>query len=172
MIGFGWLARDKYPELKPYYNDRNLQMLAGWAVICVFLDYFNIMKIGNVAHVMGAAGGALVALSFIRKMWIARIGLIIVTIAAFIPVYWNPRSPNWNFAKAYDAHGRKDYDTAIRFYHRCDELGMSDMAVWHNIAIIEGYRQHKPEYKAAIARLRKIAPNDAAVVVRDYGEPN
>ncbi len=171
IVGFGWIVRESDPELKRYFSDRILMTFAGWGVLCIVLDQLGVLPVANVAHISGAAAGALIGLIETKKMWLARIGVVVMAVVAFVPVYWNPLSTDWLFAKAYKAHGRKDYDTAIRFYRRCDELGLRDMAVWHNIAIIEGQRKHLPEYKEAIMRLRKLAPNDATVVVQEFGEP-
>ena len=171
IIGFGWLAREKYPNLRPYFSDRTLQIFAGWAVLCVFLDYFNIQHIGNVAHIMGAASGALVALAFIRKQWIAQVGLLLVAGAAIIPVYYSPLSAQWNFEMGYKATVRRDLDSAIRYYHQCIIRGYDSYEPWYNIALIEGQRGHTAEYKTAIKELRRIKPSETAGLVQEFGDP-
>jgi len=161
IIGFGWLARDKFPEIRPYFNDRTLQIMAGWAVLCVFLTYFNIQNVANVAHIMGAAAGALIALSFIRKMWIAQIGLVLIAIAAIVPVYWNPRSPEWNFAKGSEALQKKDYKSALLKYRRSAELDPSTWETWYNIALIDVTLGDDKNLVDDLAMLRKLNPNEA-----------
>ncbi len=173
IIGFGWLARDKYPEIRPYFNDRTLQIMAGWAVLCVFLTYFNVQNVANVAHIMGAAAGALIALSFIRKMWIAQIGLVLVAIAAIVPVYWNPRSPDWNFAKGSEALQKKDYKAALLKYRRSAELEPNIWETWYNIALIDVTLGNDKSLVDDLAMLRKLNPKEAENFMKNLlGKPS
>lgn len=171
IIGFGWLAREKYPNLRPYFNDRTLQIFAGWGVLCIFLDYFKIQAIGNVAHIMGAVAGALVALAFIRKLWMAQVGLVLVTAAAIVPVYYSPLSPGWNFQKGYAASQKGDLGSAVQYYHQSIERGYVGFEPWYNIALSEGKRDNASGYKEAIIQLRKIKPAMAEELVQEFGEP-
>ena len=173
IIGFGWLARDKFPEIRPYFNDRTLQIMAGWAVLCVFLTYFNIQNVANVAHIMGAAAGALIVLSFIRKMWIAQIGLVLIAIAAIVPVYWNPRSPDWNFAKGTAAFVKRDYVNASKSYRRSVELEPEMWEAWYNICLIDATLGNDVKLVEDLANLRKQNSVEAEKFVKELlGKPS
>lgn len=170
MVGFGWLAREKLPELKPYFTDDTVKWFAGWGVICIFLSYFKILNVGNMAHAMGAVAGGLIALAFVQKKWIARVCLVAVTALAIVPVYWTPWGSQWNFHRGIMAHKQKNYDGAIRYYRRSAELNPGELGAWINIAMIEGYRGHTAEYKDALDHVKMISPEEAKSLISDYGD--
>ena len=172
MIGFGWIARVKYPRLAPYFNDRNAQVFAGWALLCVILTYFKVMHVGNAAHVMGAVVGVLAGLMLVKKPWLPMIGIVALAVCAIVPVYYNPLSPDWNFYQGIRAHDRKDLGAALRFYHRSIERGFDDPAAWHNIALIEAYQKHRPEFVHALQELGKIDAKDAADLAKEFTIPD
>lgn len=169
IIGFGWLAREYYPNLKPYFDDRTLAIFAGWGVICIFLDYFKLQNIGNVAHGMGSVCGALISLSFIKRAWLARVGLVFISVAAIVPVYWNPLSADWNFKMAYRASARNDFDLAIKMYKRSIELEPTLAEAWNNIALIELERGREKEFANAMTQLRKQDPKMADDLLESFG---
>jgi GlpG protein len=161
IIGYGWIARIRIPGLSRYFTNQTLQIFAGWAVICVFLDLFHVSNIGNVAHISGAAAGALITLAFIQRRWYAYVALPFMTGLAFVPVYWNPRSPEWNFHKGIVAHDKKDYDAAIRYYQRSAELDPELWESWYNIALMDAGRQDTAKFMEALAKVRKLKPAEA-----------
>ena len=122
---------------------------------------------------MGAAAGALIALSFIRKMWIAQIGLVLVAIAAIVPVYWNPRSPDWNFAKGAEALQKKDYKAALLKYRRSAELEPNIWETWYNIALIDVALGNDKNLVDDLAMLRKLNPKEAENFMKNLlGKPS
>ena len=171
IIGFGWIVREKYPNLKPYFSDRTLRIFAGWAVLCVVLTFAKVWNIGNVAHIMGAVAGAIAGLMFVKKPWLPAIGLLVLSVCAIIPVYWSPQSADWNFEKGYKTNDRKDPDTAIRFYRRSIELELDDSAPYRNIALIEAQQGRVKEFKQALEALRKVSPKQADELAKDFAEP-
>ena len=171
IVGFGWIARDKYPDLRPYFNDRLLQICAVWGVACIFLTYFHIQNVANVAHIMGLASGLLIAWTFIKKKVLAGVGLAFVAGAAIVPVYYSPFSADWNFFQGVKAHDRKDLTSALRYYHRSVDLGFDDPAAWHNIVLIEASRQHRSEFEHAMQELKKIDPKDADELMKSFTSP-
>lgn len=170
MIGFGWVAREHFPSFKPYFGDDTVKLFAGWGVICIFLSYFKVLNVGNMAHAMGAVSGGLIALAFIKKNWFARIGLVLATVLAMVPIYYNPYSDEWAFAKGIAADKARNYDLAVKFYRRSAELNPAVWETWANIANIEGSRGHKAGYKDALEHVKALSPNNARILISEYGD--
>ena len=125
------------------------------------------MHVGNIAHLSGAAVGALVGLMLVRKPWLPMAGVIFMAAVAIVPVYWNPLSPVWNFDQGYKS---SDPTKAIQFYRRSMDRGFEGPEAWHNIAINEARLGHAKEYKDALDHLKKINPKDASEFPDDINE--
>jgi membrane associated rhomboid family serine protease len=58
FLGFMWPRRTD-PRLQPFVRPATVQLFAFWFVLCMVLTVARIWQVGNVAHAVGAATGAL-----------------------------------------------------------------------------------------------------------------
>ena len=172
LAGFGWIAREHRPYLKGIFTDRTLQLFAFWGVLCIFLDIFKIMPIGNVAHIVGFGFGALAALVMFKKSALATFGAIVLFAAAFVPVYWCPKSEAWVYVQGTRAMENRDYNRAIPPLKRSLEMGYNSSEVWFSLAGIYGYQRKSDEYRDALKQLGRVGPSYVKEVTDQYGDPD
>lgn len=173
MFGFAWLTKDRFPEMAKVTNQKTFNVFVGWGILCIFLSYFNILNVGNVAHVSGLIFGGLVGAWIVhptRKVLIGH-GVALLTICAVTSLFWNPLSPEWVGMQAIRAHERKDYNSAIYYYQRYLDVGGD--VVWGRRALAElyGFKQDKVRYREAISLLKVVDFEAMREVIKDYGEP-
>lgn len=171
LFGFGWVGRRRFPEFAKTVNDRTVQMFVFWGLLCVFLTYSKVMRIGNVAHLTGALlGGALAGLIVQPRLRLAlSAAIVLMTCGSVAVLFWNPRSLYWVADRADAARDRGDYATAISLYKRTLDLDANPAWTWESLARVYGESHMQPEFKFAVEQLRQYDPADANRYERVYG---
>jgi GlpG protein len=97
MVGLMWIGRMRYETWGNIMTRQTIQLMVGWALLCIVTTYFHIMAIANSAHVSGLIFG--LSLSWIwlapRKRWIWAVPLAATLIIAGMGVWWMPWSSDW-----------------------------------------------------------------------------
>jgi len=63
LFGLLWVGRRWHREFYMVCDDRVVQILLGWFVLCIFLTYLNVMPVANIAHGAGLLFGVLYGLA-------------------------------------------------------------------------------------------------------------
>ena len=173
IFGFGWLARDKYPELKRIVTPQVINLFLIWMFICFPLTWLHILTIGNAAHVSGLLFGISIAAAFaVRLKPILSVAAVILLIGASVAVmFYSPWSMDWTSHRALAAHRAHRYAEAVRMYRKTLDLGADPKWVWHNLAEILGVLGPREAYSDAILRLRELDAGSAKEVEADHGPP-
>jgi membrane associated rhomboid family serine protease len=173
IFGFGWISRDRLPELKRVVPDRVVSMFLIWLVACFPLTMLGILRVANAAHVSGLLFGMAIAAVFVLRyrLLLTAPGLALLLACAVVPLFWAPWSREWVSAQAGIAHTQHDYPRAVALYRRSLQMGGDRTWAWHNLAVIYGYTHDASNYADALERLRQLDPGSAREVETDYGPP-
>lgn len=163
IFGFMWMTKNHFESFKEVLPERTVIIFVAWLFICLASTLLKIWEVGNAAHFSGLFFGIVVAEQFIlkRKVYLAKIAGAILLCAAVIPLFWCPWSVHWVSRRAYQAHSKKDYATAISYYRRSLELGQDPAWVWTNLAIAYKEAGAESDYEEAVKNLEKIDENAA-----------
>lgn len=99
-------------------NQKTINLFFIWLLLCMVLTKFNILQIGNSAHVFGLLWGTIIALTQsneIRKKWGIRCLTLGLVVSSFL---WNPFAVSWLSHQAYALHIDGKVDTAIPLYEK------------------------------------------------------
>lgn len=106
MFGFLMVARHRYSDLYAVCDNRTVQLMIVWALICIPLTYQRIWPIANLAHFSGLGFGILMAKSLFatrhRSRWFG--GFVLAALLALTPMLYAPWVQNYRFVKTHP-HG-------------------------------------------------------------------
>ena len=168
MFGLLWAGRGAYPSWSAVATRNNLNLFIGWGVLCVFLTYTNIMRIGNGAHAGGFLFGLCIGWLFVAPRrrpiwWMPLAGLMAVCVLALT---WVPWSPDWKwrqYSQAFDKASRAfeshDYPQSIALFEQAlthmphEESAERNIEyAWHNM-VAAALKRNDP--KAAEAAMKQ-----------------
>lgn len=173
LLGFGWVARARYPEFRLVMPDRIIRGFLIWFFVCIGITMAGIMRIGNEAHLGGLLFGVLTARLILMRpvrAWVP-IGLAALTSLSVLPLAWCPWSMVWTSVQAERAHQERRYAEAAGWYHRSLALGQDPTWVWYGLAGIYGYQEAEADYANALRNLRQVSPERADEIQQRYGPP-
>ncbi len=102
MFGFLMVARHRYSDLYNVCDNRTVQLMIAWALICIPLTYLKIWPIANLAHFSGLGFGILMAKSLFatkhRSWWFG--GFVLAALLALTPMFYAPWVKNYRFIKS------------------------------------------------------------------------
>jgi GlpG protein len=161
VLGFGWVARGKSPDLRSVFTPRNGILFISWFVGCwIILTH----EVGNGAHLGGLLFGAVAAEAVVmgRRPRLAKAGAILLILLALVVSFACPWSPTWWSTIGYRAHARGQYHLAIEAYDM--SLQFRPDEPWVMASLIRAYRASgKADAAAALlTRLRTVSPAEAA----------
>jgi len=167
LFGLMWTSRKTVPAFTDGPATKNAPLFWIWLVGCIVATQAGVADIGNGAHVGGLVFGLLSAHWLAvkgphRKMALGATGLFLVL--SLVPLFWCPWSSAWVGYKAYEAHARGDYDTAIAGYRRAIALGGQRLWALQNLALVYGAMGATNEYETTLAELRSVDAGAAAEV--------
>ena len=171
LVGFGWIAAQYRPSLRFMFSQRTFMIFVGWGILCIFLNAFHIMAIGNVAHAVGLGFGILVALASFKKSILAWIGVVAVFAASFVPLYWNPKSSAWCFVAAMKAYDRRDFNRAAEYFEMSVDEDTDHSAAWYDAGLAYARAQNPSGYKRSFEALAKINPSKAKQLASEFYNP-
>jgi membrane associated rhomboid family serine protease len=171
IFGFGWMARDRYPELRRIVTPQVINLFLIWMVACIPATMLGIMNVGNAAHIAGLLFGVAVGALFVLrwKPFVSGFALFTLFAASIATLFWAPWSMDWNAHRGLSAHNAVNYPEAIRSYHRALELGEDPKWAWRNLAEIYGSQQDRPRYAEAMRKLQELDPGSAKELEAMFG---
>jgi hypothetical protein len=127
-------------------------------------------QVGNAAHLSGLLFGVLVAAAFALRfrVWFTIPGLVVVVIAAVVPLIWCPWSQAWTLLRVHAALDRGDEDEVIKWSRQLIKLGHAEEWSWYYLANTYGRRDREPDYAEAILGLKKLNPSSAVKLEAYY----
>lgn len=136
IFGFMAITRQRYPEFQAVLPGNVIQLFNTWLVLCFVLTYLNIMSIGNAAHLSGLLFGAGVGWVVLREAYwrAAALGVVMLILGAFIPLFWMPWSTHWQRYQAYRLHADGQYEAAVRHYDVLIQRDREDSWAYYNRA--------------------------------------
>lgn len=97
LFGFTLASRGRYPAHELLTDKGTVRLLLGWLVLCYFLTAFEIMPIGNAAHLGGFVFGSLTGVDFSRKRHAlpAGAGLAAFAVMIVLSLVYMPWNDGW-----------------------------------------------------------------------------
>jgi GlpG protein len=174
LFGFEWVARSKYPEFSRVVTDRLAGFFVLWGIACVPLTYFNVLNVGNLAHLGGLMFGLLVGAMavFPKHRALPAAGLALLAAVSVLPLFWNPLSSAWVAIRINEAVGERNWRAAEAGYRRYLEIKPDSAWAYRGLSEIYGYQQNKVKYEEAVRRLRDLDDATADRVMEQYGDPD
>jgi membrane associated rhomboid family serine protease len=164
LFGFLWVARKGNPAFASVITNGVIGLFCSWLLICVLLTETNVKAIGNAAHIMGLASGALAGWAWARSpsVALARGSLVALTMISFVPMFWAPWQDGWCAAKASDAMLKRDFDATL---HWCAQIGPGTFDDWARKmeASVRDYRSKTAKHRSELLKLAE-GSSDANVL--------
>lgn len=155
-------------------TDRNTNLtFIGWFVLCVITTATGLMPVGNIAHGVGAALGAIlgsaVALPRRRPVLVTALSVLLLVslAAATVARPWvnlSPRRGEHEAWLAYDAQTRQQHEAAITWYRAALRMRQNP-AWWYNLGIALHQASRHAEALEAYRHATELAPE-----AEDYGK--
>lgn len=158
LVGFVWIAKPCYEELRSLLPDQSLKILLLWLVGCWVATEFHLAHIANEAHLFGLLFGVATAALFVRR-WKPRLtgpswALLIAGSVVFF--FWAPFSLPWTAEQCERAALRGDYAAEVRWARRALHLGADPVWAWTTITYAYLRLGDQPHYQAASKRLQAV----------------
>jgi GlpG protein len=172
LFGLMWASRKAVPAFAEGPAAKNAPLFWIWLIGCIVATRAGIADIGNGAHVGGLVFGLLSAHWMVFKGAYRRVALGatgLLAVFSLVSLFWCPWSGAWVGYKAYKAHARRDYDTAIAGYRRAIALGGQRLWALQNLALAFHAKGAVKEYEATLSEIRMSDPDAADSVEAEVG---
>ena len=158
LIGFVWIAKPCYDELRNLLPDQSLKILLIWLVGCWVATELHLAHIANEAHFFGLLFGVATAALFARR-WKPKLTgpawvLLVAGSVGFF--FWAPFSRVWTTDQSERAAMRGDRVAEIRWTRRALQLGADPVWAWTTIAYAYHELGDQPHYESASRRLQAV----------------
>jgi len=172
IFGFLWIAKRRFPSLEAVVSRRTVTIFLIWLLGCLAATFLKIWEVGNAAHVSGLIFGVLLASSVgvARSPLFFKIAAAALLVLSLVPVFWCPWSFWWVSHRAYEAHGKEKYETAVDWYRRSLRFNQERVWVLQNLALACSSLGNQKDYAATLQLLRGLNPSAAAEVERSVAE--
>jgi len=166
FFGFLWLAQRRSPAFGGVVTRQTVTVFIAWLIGCWVATLAKIWEVGNEAHLSGLVFGMAVAATFVGRprLLLPRIGMALVFLLSLVPLVWCPWSFWWVAHKAYEAHGKGDYQSAVRWYRRGLEFDKNRAWVMQNLAFCYYALGNESDFTSALQQLRSLDPKAAQEV--------
>lgn len=168
LFGFAWVARPRYPAFGAVITRPTVSFFLGWLVLCVLATRLKFLNVGNAAHFAGLAFGVATGWAFAARpaSRIAKLAPAALLAAAVAIPFWSPWSADWVSTKAFSAHMRGDYRTAVRWYLRYERFHEDPAWELKNLALAYRGLGDTARYAETVERLRRVDPEASLEVER------
>jgi tetratricopeptide (TPR) repeat protein len=172
MFGMLYVLSRRDPRFRGAVDAGTAKLFGYWFVICVVATQLRLLHIGNTAHAVGAALGALLGLALDRaQKGHVRIlgGLGLVLLSAISLAGASVLRPYVNFTKdaglesgqlGYDALGANRIPEARAWFERSVRLSKREPSLWHNLGIVRSRSGDDAGAEAAFAKAVELAPDN------------
>jgi rhomboid protease GluP len=159
-FGFLWVCGSQRPAFAAVVKKQTVNLFLGWLVFCMVATALGVLRIGNVAHVAGLAFGAGCAWAFVRapRALLPKAAIAALFAGVFLVLSWCPWQFEWVATKAYDAHVRGDYKTAVEWYLRAERFDRHRIWALRNLALAYANLSDAPRYIETMERLHSLDP--------------
>jgi GlpG protein len=166
IFGFLWIGRRSFPTFARVLPNQTVLLFLIWLAGCMLATRLGIANVGNAAHAGGLAFGVAAGFASTRapSPIAARVALAALLVGSLVPLFWCPWSFEWCAEKAYRAHVRKDYRSAVAWYRKSQSFHRQPEWVLRNLAL--AYRQ-LGDTAAAAATAEELRRLDPKAVVDD-----
>lgn len=163
FFGFLWVTKDRFPAFRAVIHPNVVQLFIIWLFLCVLLTATGAMQVANGAHFGGLIMGALAGFILLKEQLRIRLVLAACALAALcsIPLIWAPWSASWTSQKAIDAFSAGKFEESEAWAKKALRAGQDKSWVWDLIARSYVARHDYKNYRAALAEIRNINPEDA-----------
>lgn len=160
LFGLMWFGKARVPAFAQILPDQTVLVFLVWLVGCLVATKLKFANIGNAAHATGLIFGVAVARAFlIEKAFFPTFpAVVVMTLAALVPLFWSPWSPVWLFDRAVKAHRKEAFEKAVALYRKSLEKGIRPDLGWKNLAIAYAQLKDEKRFREALAELRKVNP--------------
>lgn len=97
VLGLAWMGKDADERLREIAKPSTLRIALGWLVLCFFLTAFEVVPVGNAAHVGGLLFGCLCAYPIIlkRRERESAAALALMGVLTALSITYMPWSERW-----------------------------------------------------------------------------
>lgn len=171
FFGFLWVSRPARPAFAAVVPRQTVNLFLGWLIFCVFATRLGILTVANAAHAGGLVFGLASGWAFVRAPRAILPKAVVAALlgGALVPLFWCPWQFSWVAMKAYDAHKRGEYQTAVGWYLRAQSFEEEPAWVLENLALAYANLEDTESYVATMEKLRRLDPAAARYV--EGGEP-
>jgi GlpG protein len=166
FFGFLWLAQRRSPAFGGVVTRQTVTVFIAWLIGCWVATLAKIWEVGNEAHLSGLVFGMAMAATFVGRprLFLPRIGIALIFLLSLVPLVWCPWSFWWVVNKAYEAHGKGDFRSAVGWYRRGMEFDKERAAVLQDLAFCYNALGEHSDFILTLLQLRRLNPKAAEEV--------
>jgi len=180
LFGLAWVLDRADARLRGTVDARTTQLFVAWFFLCIATTVFDIWRIANVAHGVGALLGVLAGLVITGGLRVAQqrasvraaAGLALLAVVVASGAGATVLRSRVNFAKdggadsarlGNEAFDAQDYDEAIRRYQKSLVVSPKSAIVWYNLGLAHARKGELDEATRAYTQAVALSPEDAGV---------
>jgi membrane associated rhomboid family serine protease len=177
-VGYGlwgmlWVLEKRDPRFSEAVDQQTSRLFIGWFFLCIALTVTNVMPVGNVAHGMGAALGALLGLAVSSTGALklkSYIGLAVMMILILVgaTVFW-PQINRSEFVEpeveraGLDAMDHHDMPKAVKLLEISTRMKHAPARAWYNLGIAYQSAQRYDEALTALKHAAQMPDSDSGM---------
>ena len=160
IFGFLWIGKRSFPSFARVLPNQTVLLFLIWLVGCMLATRLGFANIGNAAHAGGLVFGVAAGFASTRapSAIVARSVIAVLLVGALVPLFWCPWSYEWCAEKAYAAHVRKDYRSAVTWYRKSQRFHRQPEWVLRNLALAYRGLGDTAAAAATAEELRRLNP--------------
>ncbi|MDC3985880.1 rhomboid family intramembrane serine protease [Polyangium jinanense] len=180
LFGLAWVLDRADARMRGTVNARATQLFVGWFFLCIATTVFDVWRVANVAHGVGALLGVLTGLVITGGLRVAQrsapvrasAGVAILLVLAASGAGATVLRPRVNFSKdagaesvrlGNEAFDAENYDEAIARYRRAVELSPKSEIAWYNLGLAHGRKGELDDAARAYTQAVALAPEDGGI---------
>lgn len=141
FFGYIFIKSAASETYKQFLDRRTINLFLSWLAIGVLLTRFNMISIGNAAHIAGLLWGMSVAyMSRFAVLKQAAAALVFILVLSS-SVFWNPFSTSWYAYQAFQLHKDDKVDEAMIMYQKILDRDATNEFASGNLKMLKIYKQ-------------------------------
>lgn len=161
IYGFMAITRQRYPVFQAVLPWSVIKLFNSWLVLCIVATYLNILNVGNAAHVAGLLFGTGLGWIVLREVYwrTAALGVVMLIVGAFVPLFWMPWSIHWHRYQAYRLHADGKYEAAVGHYDSVLQRDPEDSWAYYNRSGVFEALKEPTRAREDMARALELDPS-------------